>query len=108
MAAAGRAVCPAKDSRNTLMHAQINAGGGIGGNPRSAGADRYVWRNVNHMVLFVPDIAFGNHACKLPKNAGNFFGPHIIFIFTRTNPTQLVIKKGNNSFYIIFAIVLVK
>lgn len=46
--------------------------------------------------------------CKLPENAGNFFGPHIIFIFTRTNPTQLVIKKGDNSFHIIFAIVLVK
>lgn len=60
------------------------------------------------MVFFVPDIAFGNHTCKLPKNAGNFFGPHIIFIFTRTNPTQFVIKESDNSLYIIFTIVFVK
>ena len=60
------------------------------------------------MVFFVPDIAFGNHTCKLPEDAGNFFGPHIILMFSRTDPTQFIIKEFDNAFYIIFAIVLVK
>ena len=42
MAAAGRVIGPAEDGGNTLMGAQINAGGGISGNPRSAAANEYV------------------------------------------------------------------
>jgi len=68
MAAAGCTICPTKDSSNTLMYSQINTGGGIGSNPRPAGADVNVWRDINHIVFFVPDIAFGNHTRKLPKN----------------------------------------
>ena len=108
MAAAGCAVHPTKDSRNALMYAQVNAGGGIGGNPCPAGANIYVWRGNHHMVLFVPNIAFGNHACKLAKNAGNLFGSRIVFMFTSANPTQFIIKEADNSLHIILTVVLVK
>lgn len=108
MAATGYIIFPMENSRNTLVYTQIDIRGGIGGDPCSSGANIYVRRNINHIVFFAPDAAFGNHTCKLPKNRGNRFGSYIVFIFTCANPTHPIIKMLNDSFHIIFAIVFVK
>ena len=107
VAAAQFALYRAIGHGDALVHAQIDIGGRVGGDPQPAGAEEHARGDGDGVIVFVGDVAFGHLADKLAKNGLDSFCAGGVFVFTGAQPQKAVVEPGKQALDVVFTIVLV-
>lgn len=90
---------------NPLMDPQINLRLRCRLNPHPAHAQIRFRSNLQHMIFFVMDDAFGHLSGKLSKDSLYSIGSRGAFLFPGANPKKALIKMRDDPFHIAFAVV---
>ena len=101
------AALPAEDSSDALMNPEIDLRRRICSNPHSSCAEINIRTERPDIIFFSVYIAFRNLSGKLSKYGGNSIRAYGIFLFRRSEPVEILVKKTDNSFNVILTIMLV-